>query len=119
MKVLKFIFSFFTAFVVLFLLYLMFFLVLSSSKAFAEEAFFLVLISEKNKTAKVVNRHPSMKVCQKNTENLILDSFDFLKKEEKKGNIKICCFNKKQTENYCLDLSKSSIVKGRGLTKDI
>ena len=119
MKVIKFIFSFFTAFVVLFLLYLMFFLVLSSSKAFAEEAFFLVLISEKNKTAKVVNRHPSMKVCQKNTENLILDSFDFLKKEEKKGNIKICCFNKKQTENYCLDLGKSKVLNKNIRTKDI
>ena len=72
MKVIKFIFSFFTAFVVLFLLYLLFFLVLSSSKAFAEEAFYLVFIPEKNKTAKVVNKNSSMKSCQKKCRKIHL-----------------------------------------------
>ena len=103
----------------LFLYLFSYFLYFHLQRLSAEEAFYLVFISEKNKTAKVVNKNSSMKSCQKNTEKFIYNFFDFLQKEEKKGNIKICCFNKKQTENYCLDLGKSSIVKGRGLTKDI
>ena len=45
----------------MFLLYLLLFLFLTSSKAFAEEDFFLVFISEKDKTAKIAqHKTPSI-----------------------------------------------------------
>ena len=110
MRILNLIFGCFFVFLFMFLLVYVYAIVAASTVS-AEEDFFLVFISEKDKKVEVVNKNSSMKSCQKNTEKFILDSFDSLQKKEKKGKIKICCINKKQTKHSCLDLGKSLALR--------
>ena len=89
------------------------------SKAFAEEDFFLVFISEKDKTAKIISKNPSLKSCQENTEESILGFSEFLQQEQEKHGLQICCVNREQTEYVCFYLDKKSPAEGRGFKKDI
>ena len=89
----------------------------SSSKVSAEENYYLIIVSEIEQKAKVVDKSSSMKSCQENTERIISDFFTFLKENQKK--IKFCCVNEAQTKHSCLDLSKSKILEGKGLRKEI
>ena len=118
MRILNLIFGFFTAFIVLFLLYLLLFL-FSSSKVFAAEDFFLVFISQKDKTAKIISKNPSLRSCQENTEESLSDFLDFLQEKQEKHGMQICCVNKEQTEYVCLYLEKNPLAEGRGFKKDI
>ena len=118
MRIINFIFGLFTAFVVLFLLYLLLFL-FSSSKAFAAEDFFLVFISQKDKTAKIISKNPSLRSCQENTEESILGFSEFLQQEQEKHGLQICCVNREQTEYVCFYLDKNPLAEGRDFKKDI
>ena len=64
----------------------------------AEEDFYLVFISQKDKTAKIISKNPSLRSCQENTEESLSDFLDFLQEKQEKHGMQICCVNKEQTE---------------------
>ena len=101
------------------LIFVFLFSLLSSSKVSAEEDFYLVFISQKDKTAKIISKNPSLRSCQENTEESLSDFLDFLQEKQEKHGMQICCVNKEQTEYVCLYLEKNPLAEGRGFKKDI
>ena len=121
MEVKKFIFGSLSCFLIFLFMFLLVYVyaIVAASTVSAEEDFFLVFISQKDKTAKIISKNPSLRSCQENTEESILGFSEFLQQEQEKHGLQICCVNREQTEYVCFYLDKNPLAEGRDFKKDI